>query len=539
MTALDQAFIKAFNQQDVPLAARPSRGVAPASEKSVPVQNKTVPLPAPAEQASALPSRPASPLPPSKQSARTPASPLSLSEIFGGVLEELEKTPGRPTTSSKNESEVGRKSGGTATLAPDHEAPDESQELWTVGNEPWAVSSEQWTIGCEPWAASGAPWAVGDEGLDLSSRAAHAEARVSSPEFRAPSHESRTATAPAHLVRPMPKPAKQEVLPVPGRRESLPHQTKVIKPAVVEPSVAESSIVEPTVVEPAIVEPMVAEHPANIEERASRREPPALSQQPQASAALLQEPAVPSSLAPQSFSLPHTPEEPTGQRAFQPAWKVERFSWPKVCRRLIARASDEFDRLAEALAEAKAKGQQVVAIGGYRPGDGATTLLLCAARRLAERGIKSVLVDADPARPRLAKRLGVQPQFGWDEALEEEERSFDQAIVESAANNMALLPMREPLADGNRPVGDVTCLGSCLDILREHYDVVLVDLGPLKETGPVREALARSNSKKIDAVLLVRHPQVTSEKELAAVEKQLTAEGMPVAGMIENFVVEP
>jgi receptor protein-tyrosine kinase len=205
---------------------------------------------------------------------------------------------------------------------------------------------------------------------------------------------------------------------------------------------------------------------------------------------------------------------------------------------LIGRAAVEFDRLADALVNAKTKGQQVFAIGGCRPGEGATTLLLCAARRLAERGIKSVLVDADLTRPRLAKRLGVQPQFGWDESSEEEERSFDQAIVESAANNLALLPIREPSADGHRPTGDVACLGPCLDILRQHYDMVLVDLGPLNNSGPIREALARSNSKKIDAVLLVHNRQVTPEEELTEVERQLSAAGIPVAGVIENFVVE-
>jgi Mrp family chromosome partitioning ATPase len=216
---------------------------------------------------------------------------------------------------------------------------------------------------------------------------------------------------------------------------------------------------------------------------------------------------------------------------------VERFSWPKACRRLIARASDEFDRLADALADARKQGRQVLAIGGCRAGEGATTLLLCAARRLAERGIKSVLVDADLNRPRLAKRLGVQPQFGWDETSEEEERSFDQAIVESAANNLALLPIREPTADGHHPSGDAAGLGSCLDILRRHYDMVLVDLGPLDEAEPVRQALSRSKPCPIDAFLLV-HQQATPEEDLAEIERQLADEGFSVAGLIENFVVE-
>ena len=62
------------------------------------------------------------------------------------------------------------------------------------------------------------------------------------------------------------------------------------------------------------------------------------------------------------------------------------------------------DRLADALVAINARGQKVLALGGWYRGEGATTLLLCAARRLVERGIRPVLVDADVRRPRLAKR---------------------------------------------------------------------------------------------------------------------------------------
>ena len=179
------------------------------------------------------------------------------------------------------------------------------------------------------------------------------------------------------------------------------------------------------------------------------------------------------------------------EREFKPAWEVDHFTWPRLCRRLIARAAEELDRLADALLAASNQGQKVLAIGGCRRGEGATTLLLCAARRLAERGIKPVLVDADLGRPRLAKRLGVQPQIGWDETTEEEGRRVDQAIVEATANNVALLPAREPPDEGSRPAGDPSRLAACLEILRNHYDLVLVDLGPLEDAGLTDGAWSR------------------------------------------------
>ena len=126
-----------------------------------------------------------------------------------------------------------------------------------------------------------------------------------------------------------------------------------------------------------------------------------------------------------SFTLPPAAEEPPAPAEtpaapqFKPAWQVDRFTWPRICRRLVARAAEEFNRLADALLAANARGQKALAIAGCCRGEGATTLLLCAARRLAERGIKLILVNADLNRPRLAKRLGVQPQSGWNETSDD------------------------------------------------------------------------------------------------------------------------
>ena len=240
--------------------------------------------------------------------------------------------------------------------------------------------------------------------------------------------------------------------------------------------------------------------------------------------------------APVASSVSATVFLPLPSRDFTPGWQVEHFTWPKVCRRLIARAAEELDRLADALLASNARGQKVLAIGGCRTGEGATTLLLCAARRLAERGIKPVLVDADLARPRLAKRLAVQPKLGWDETADEEGKSLDQAIVEATANNVALLPVRDPSAESGRPASDLSRLPACLKTLRNHYDMVLVDLGPLEDVGLTDQN--RDITEMIDGVVLVHNPGVTSEEELTAFERQLAAAGIAVAGIVENFVAE-
>ena len=244
-------------------------------------------------------------------------------------------------------------------------------------------------------------------------------------------------------------------------------------------------------------------------------------------------------LPPSPFPLPPCPTAPVpAEREFKPAYEVDHFTWPRLCRRLIARAAEELDRLADALLAANNQGRKVLAIAGCRRGEGATTLLLCAARRLAERGIKPLLVDADLGRPRLAKRLGVQPEIGWDETTEEEGHRVDQAIVEASANNVALLPVREPADDGSRPAGDLSRLAACLKTVQNHYDTVLVDLGPLEDVGLTDGTWSKTIGGMIDAVVLVHNDRITSEEERTALVGQLAAEGITVAGIVENFVTE-
>lgn len=221
---------------------------------------------------------------------------------------------------------------------------------------------------------------------------------------------------------------------------------------------------------------------------------------------------------------------------FQPAWQVDRFTWPKVCRRLITKANDELDRLADAITAVHDNGQKVLGMAACRRGEGATTMLLCAARRLGERGIRVAIVDADLNRPRLAKRLGVQPQFGWNEATESQAWSLDQAVVEATGNNVALLPIRDTSLDRHRIEGDDSNLTEYIHTLRDHYDLVLVDLGPLENLAWHGNAPAWTRGGTVDSILLVHNEQVTSEDDLAEVEHHLSEAGISVTGLIENFV---
>ena len=150
-------------------------------------------------------------------------------------------------------------------------------------------------------------------------------------------------------------------------------------------------------------------------------------------------------------------------------------------------------------------------------------MLLCAARRLAARGLKVVMVDADFDHPKLARRLGLLPEAGWEEVLAGG-LPLAEVLIESLEDRVALLPLPGPLSTES----GLPDPAASLDLLRRHYDLVLVDLG---EVGA--EAAARN---WIDAVVLVHDVRSTPRAELVRATRRLQAAGQVELGVAENFV---
>ncbi len=229
-----------------------------------------------------------------------------------------------------------------------------------------------------------------------------------------------------------------------------------------------------------------------------------------------------------------TAEEPATEAAavilplgevFRPAFQVEQFAWSAGATRLGRAAGIQLDRLADGLAEGLAEGRRVAALAGCRRGEGCTTLLLCAARRLAERGLKVIMVDADFDTPALGRRLGLLPEAGWEDVLAGR-LPVGEAVIESHADGLAVLPLRGSLAADAGALPTAQTFAT----LRKHFDLVLVDLGQLD---PVAQSVARQG---IDAVVLVRNVRLTPSEEVAGIGERLAASGIWEAGVAENFV---
>lgn len=219
---------------------------------------------------------------------------------------------------------------------------------------------------------------------------------------------------------------------------------------------------------------------------------------------------------------------------YRPSLEVDHFIWPSACKELSETARDQVERLASAVAAGLSQGTKVVAFCGCRQGDGCTTVLLSVARRLAAAGVRTLLVDADFEQPMLARRLGLLPEAGWEDALFGR-LPVEEAVIESVEDRLCLLPLRksQPHADPRGslerdPAADIA-------VLREHYDLVLIDLGRFTPATESADRALRSARRWIDAAVVVNDAR-NAPSESNPLCQRLRDAGIAEAGVVENFV---
>jgi MinD-like ATPase involved in chromosome partitioning or flagellar assembly len=169
-----------------------------------------------------------------------------------------------------------------------------------------------------------------------------------------------------------------------------------------------------------------------------------------------------------------------------------------------------------------------VGFASDRRGQGTTTLLGCVALRLAERGERVAMADANIGNPQLASELGLLPEYGWERILADP-MPLEELVIESVRQSIALFPLCCPFDAASLP-DDFSALQGAMATLREHYGLVLVDLGV------PGDALIGRMARVLDTVLLVRDVRSAQPDRVFDLHRMLNRAGVNVAGMIESFV---
>ena len=77
--------------------------------------------------------------------------------------------------------------------------------------------------------------------------------------------------------------------------------------------------------------------------------------------------------------------------------------------------------------------------------EGRTTLVLTLARALSRQPLRTLVVDADLTGPMVARLLGLRPQVGLDDVVEDGKAIAD-ALIDAPDDHLTVLPMRTAVA---------------------------------------------------------------------------------------------
>jgi Mrp family chromosome partitioning ATPase len=208
----------------------------------------------------------------------------------------------------------------------------------------------------------------------------------------------------------------------------------------------------------------------------------------------------------------------------------EGLEWPPLVLLLEEKWGVRFEQMADRLVETRDRQNlKVLLFTSCHRAEGRTTLVLSLARALARRAGRTLLVDADLTGPMIARSLGLHPQVGLDDVVEEGHALAD-AVLSAPDDHLWILPLRAPVS---RPREFLASPGwSCMMArLRREYDLVLLDGSPMF-TGLSAAVLHRA----VDAAVLVHNRSMTGERSLLRAREVLDGAGVPLLGLAETFV---
>ena len=175
------------------------------------------------------------------------------------------------------------------------------------------------------------------------------------------------------------------------------------------------------------------------------------------------------------------------------------------------------------------KGCKIFAITSPLAGEGKSTTAINIAIALAEAGKRTLLLEADLRRPRVSEYLGLESIVGLTTVLigraelDDVIQPWGDAGLDVVTSG-AIPPNPAELLQSK-------AMKSLLDILRERYDVVIVDCPPML---PVADASLLA-SQADGAILIVRHGKSTKD-QAAQARQRLDSVGAALLGTVLNFV---
>jgi len=177
----------------------------------------------------------------------------------------------------------------------------------------------------------------------------------------------------------------------------------------------------------------------------------------------------------------------------------------------------------------RGQSHKVFQITSPSPGDGKSTLAANLSICIAQSSKRILLIDADLRKPRQHRLFDIPSQPGLTAVIGLGYELGD-AIHESSVPNLWILPSGEIPPD---PSEFITSQGfsDVIELVREKYDYVIVDTGPLLAISDPSAVAAR-----MDGVLLAMRLSKNSRTQAKRVREIITDVGAQVMGVVVNKV---
>jgi capsular exopolysaccharide synthesis family protein len=165
------------------------------------------------------------------------------------------------------------------------------------------------------------------------------------------------------------------------------------------------------------------------------------------------------------------------------------------------------------------------------PGEGRTSIAVNLAIAMSHTAHRVLLIDADLRNPAVAGRLGVDVTDGLSSVLRGvsslEEAVYTWVSPDPSRSSFAVLPTDPVLTNPSELIAS-EALDKLLDMVRQRYDIVILDSPPLLRTADGAVLAARS-----DGALLVVDSR-TRQRQLAEVVDRLRLAGTSIIGVVLN-----
>lgn len=168
---------------------------------------------------------------------------------------------------------------------------------------------------------------------------------------------------------------------------------------------------------------------------------------------------------------------------------------------------------------------KVIAVTSALPGEGKTTTSVCLAISAAQAGLKVVIVDCDIRRRNVSRLLGVDADLGLLDVLEGT-ASLGDVLLKGEASGAWVLPTAKRDFTP-REVFNTPEMASLLKLLREDFDMVILDTAPVLAVAETRVLASQA-----DAVMFLTRWRKTPAKAAEAALRTLEQSEATVAGAV-------